>query len=147
MKLFRQAALAVAAVSLAGCRTPEVSLQVRRPPTLEMPAVKVLAVDVFEPASKDDAAVARYVRDQFLALLNKEGAIKAVTYEEAKEKGTQIEAVLRGRVWADFVYEQGLREPKVDSDVTWEKTDKGIVYIAETRDKVTETTYEIVKAF
>lgn len=146
MKPIRTAAV-LAAAALAGCSTPQVSLQVRRPPTLEMPPVKILAVAEFEPATPEDAAVARYVREQFMALLNKEGAIQAVAYEAAKEKGVKVEAVLRGRVWADFVYEKDLREPKVESDVTWEKTDKGIVYIAETRDKVSVTSYEIVKAF
>ncbi len=149
---FRQvAALAVAAAALAGCRTPQVTLQVRRPPTLEMPPVKVLAVDDFEPATKGDDAIARYVRDQFIAIINREGAIQAMTLAEAREKsgssGLKIEAVLRGRVWADFVHLQGLREPVVTSDVVWAKTDKGIMYIAEAHDKVETQTYEVVKAF
>lgn len=142
---------AALAAALAGCRTPQVSLQVRRPPTLELPSVKVLAVDEFEPATKGDDALARYVRDQFIAAINREGAIQAMTLAEAREKsasaGLKIEAVLRGRVWADFVHLQGLREPVVTSDVVWAKTDKGIMYIAEAHDKVETQTYEIVKAF
>jgi hypothetical protein len=152
MILFRKAAaLALAAAALAGCKTPTATLQVRRPPTLELPSVKVLAVDDFEPATKGDDAIARYVRDQFIASINKEGAIKAMTLEQAKAEsaasGLKIEAILRGRVWADFVHIQGLREPIVTSDVSWATTDKGIKYIAEARDKVETQTYEVVKAF
>ncbi|MEK7469784.1 MAG: hypothetical protein AAB074_20640 [Planctomycetota bacterium] len=152
MTLFRKAAaLAVAAAALAGCKTPTATLQVRRPPTLELPSVKVLAVDEFEPATKGDDAIARYVRDQFIAAINKEGAIQAMTLAEAKEKsaasGLKIEAILRGRVWADFVHITGLREPVVSSDVVWGTTDKGIKFIAEAHDKLETQTYEVVKAF
>lgn len=152
MTLLRQAAaLAVAAAALAGCKTPTATLQVLRPPTLELPSVKVLAVDEFEAATKGDDAIARYVRDQFIASINREGAIQAMTLAEAKEKsaatGLKIEAILRGRVWADFVHLQGLREPVVTSDVVWGTTDKGIKYIAEAHDKLETQTYEVVKAF
>ncbi|MCE9582716.1 MAG: hypothetical protein K8T20_09505 [Planctomycetes bacterium] len=150
-RILKAAAVAVAVAAFAGCRTPQVSLQVRRPPTLEMPSVKVLAVDDFEAATKGDDAIARYVRDQFIAIINKEGAIQAMTLPEAREKaakeGLKIEAVLRGRVWADFAHLKGLREPVVTSDVVWAKTDKGIAYIAETHDKLATTEYEVVKAF
>lgn len=145
------ATLIVAAAILSGCKTPMATLQVRRPPTLELPSVKVLAFADFESATKGDDAIARYVRDQFIAGINREGAIQAMTLAEANERsaasGLKIEAILRGRVWADFVHIQGLREPVVTSDVVWETTDKGVKFIAEAHDKVETQTYEVVKAF
>ncbi|NUN47620.1 MAG: hypothetical protein HUU15_02155 [Candidatus Brocadiae bacterium] len=137
--------------ALAGCRAPRAELQVRRPPTLQLPPVRVLAIDTLEPATKGDEEIARYVRDALIVAINREGAVRAMTFEEAREAsardGVKVEAVLRGRVWADYVHLKGLREPVISSDVTWARTDKGIEYIAETRDKVEYQTYEIVKAF
>jgi hypothetical protein len=141
----------VVAAAAAGCRTPQAELQVRRPPRLQLPQVKVLAVDDLAPATAGDEGIARYVREALIASINREGAVRAMTLAEAREasgrEGVKVEAVLRGRVWTDFVHLKGLREPIVTSDVTWSKTDKGIEYISETRDKVEYQTYEIVKAF
>ncbi|MBI2921139.1 MAG: tetratricopeptide repeat protein [Planctomycetes bacterium] len=145
------AALIVAAAFVAGCRTPKVSLKVKRPPTLELPPVKVLAVDDLDPATPEDKAVAAYVKSALIASINREGAIQAMDFREAKERaakeGMKIEAVLRGRVWTDFVHLTGMQEPVITSDVVWERTDKGLEYIAEARDKVGYQQYEIVKAF
>jgi tetratricopeptide (TPR) repeat protein len=134
-------------VAAAGCKAPKASLQVRRPPTLDLPAVQILAVDDFE-GDKDAAA---FVKAALIAALNREGAIEAMDIETAKEKraagGAQIEAILRGRVWTDFVHLQGMQEPVITSDATWEKTQQGLAYIAEVRDKIEYQPYEIVKAF
>ena len=145
------AAVVFAAAILAGCKTPTASLQVKRPPTLELPSVKVLAVDNFEAATKGDEAIAEYVKEAFIAAINHEGAIQAMDFKAAREKaaseGLKIEAILRGRVWTDFVDLKGLQSPLISSDVTWAETDKGVKYIAEVRDKIDYQSYEIVKAF
>jgi tetratricopeptide (TPR) repeat protein len=143
--------LGVLAAAAAGCRAPRAELQVKRPPTLHLPPVKVLAVEDMQPATKGDDAIAAHVKAALISAINREGAIQAMDLGEARKRaakeGLKIEAVLRGRVWADFVHIRGLKEPLITSDVVWDTNPQGVKYIAEASDKIDYQTYEIVKAF